>query len=200
MYSLLKGRATWLSQPYPWDEVYGWKQAYHASQGYNRTGGIVEPGEYVNGKSKKPSCVLKFHKAAQTILFCEAVARLRHKNGEDVYERMRIQPACAYIHGFTATLLDELSAIDPQFLSKLRAATGQKDVKVFEDMAKYRFPVTYHLAFRVHKFISDNYNTRIGLVDVRLDGKNQLSPSVNENIEVDYADPQLIPTPERGAA
>jgi hypothetical protein len=201
MYSLLDLRESWLKEPYAWKDAYGWKQAYYASQRFNRTEQpALEEGEFRNRKSQKNTCVVKFHKAAQTILFCEAVARRLDKSAEDVYVNMRIQPACAYIHGFTFSVIESLQREDADFLEKLRLATGQKDTRVFEDMAKYRFLVTHQLAERTHTFIRSRYGAIIGDVDFRLNNNFQLQPSIYENIDIDYDDDNLITPPlERGA-
>jgi hypothetical protein len=197
MYDLLDERPSWLAEPYPWTDAYGWKQAYHASQRYKRTEQVdLEEGAFRNRKSQTNTCVLKFHKAAQTILFCEAAARCLDKNAEAVYEHMYIQPACAYIHGFSSAVLESLQQTNPAFMHELRAATGQKNARVFEDMARYRFLVTYQLATRTHAFISSRLQYALGDVDVRLNGNYQEQPSIYENIEVDESDSALLPIPK----
>jgi hypothetical protein len=92
-------------------------------------------------------------------------------------------------------MLETLKNRDPQFSRDIRGTTGQKDIRVFEDMAKFKLLVTYQLAMRTHQFISSRYDVEIGEVDVRLNGNYKAQPSIYEIIDPDDTDPNLIALP-----
>lgn len=171
---ILYSRRAWMEEPFDWDKDFSWKQAYNASR-----------------RHKKDT--LKFQKAVETIVLCEAAAESREVNSALVYDNMRIQPACSYIHGFDKAVLNHFIEKESEFLNRLKERTGQKHTRVFFDMAHEKKTVTHQLAKRVHYFIHQVFDDpKVGDVDYRLDDGYVFKPSTNEVIDLSPGEGAVI--------
>lgn len=170
MKKLLSKRRGWTSLPF------GWKDDFSIRQ-------------FIDTASRYRKLTPKFHKAAEVILLCEVIARDIHSRDprrpapEEVYRRMRIEPAVSYVHGFDRSVIERLSPTD---LDLLRRWTGQPGNEVFFDLAGGH-TVTHKLALRVREFFTIRLtDVPLGDVGFRFRGKNyRLGPSSNEFVDVD---------------
>lgn len=131
-YDLLEKRKSWRILSFDVEERFSTRQAIDA----------------LSLKKRRP---LRFFKAAQTILLCEAVLVEQAKmygvtaTIEDLYNTMRIEPAVYYLEGYDLELHRRLQKNHPEFKTLALRACGQRFMEVFEDMAR-GYTVTYSLA------------------------------------------------------
>lgn len=131
-YELLEKRKSWRVLSFDFDERFSTRQAIDA----------------LSLKKRRP---LRFFKAAQTILLCEAVIREQAKvygvtaTVEDLYRNMKIEPAVYFLEGYDIDLHRRILKNHPEFKPLALRACGQRFMEVFEDMAR-GYTVTYGLA------------------------------------------------------
>lgn len=138
---------------------------------------------------------LQFHKAVQVILLCEAASQVRHERGrhkltdgvrEAPINYMRIEPAVSYINGFDNKFIDNLLSYRSDALDLLRALTGQRDQKIFRDMAN-GVTVSHKLATRTHLILRVEFEKfDLGDVDFtfrEIEGVEAYPDKTNERVK-----------------
>ncbi|MDB6011524.1 MAG: hypothetical protein JWL65_3774 [Gammaproteobacteria bacterium] len=182
MKRLLADRKSWHGLGFDWTEPYAARQ-------------------FVDVFSERTRATPMCSKAYETIALCEVIAEdLNHKDSlrpckEDVYEKMSIEPAVSYIHGFTSEICEEVLS-DPVMADRVRAQTGQRRLGVFRAMASGK-TVTHKLAVRLYeRVLRDAVGTvRIDPPEFRYDPRSRLyEPAKDEELDVpDSALPALAP-------
>ncbi len=131
-----------------------------------------------------------FDKAAQVILLCAVAAQeAKHMqsnfpDGNAVMAYMKIEAAVYYIQDFTPQVL---ARIDSAYLDEVRKMLGQRDIKVFADMAA-GLTVTWKLANGLRAALREDLpELDVGDVEI-VTGKN-FTVSENERI-----DPRSLPS------
>lgn len=149
-YELLEKRKSWRTLSFDFDERFATRQAIDA----------------LSLKKRRP---LRFFKAAQTILLCEAVLTEQAKvygvttTVEDLYHHMRIEPAVYFLEGYDIDLHRRLLKNSPEFKPLALRSCGQRFMEVFEDMAR-GYTVTYGLATRFRDVVVNFAEKEIGEV------------------------------------
>lgn len=149
-YDLLEKRKTWRAFSFDFDERFSTRQAIDA----------------LSLKKRRP---LRFFKAAQTILLCEAVLREQAKvygistTIDDLYRNMRIEPAVYFLEGYDIDLHRRILKNNPEFKPLALRACGQRFMEVFEDMAR-GYTVTYSLAVSFRDVVKNFAEQEIGEV------------------------------------
>lgn len=175
MKEIVKSRPAWLATPFRWQEDFGTRQ-------------------FIDAASPQRKLTPKFHKAAEIIVLCEAIAAYVHTKDPSrpdpgkVYDHMRIEPAVSHLHGFDRTLLATLESAHQDFMADIRRWTGQKTPLVFSDMALGK-SVTHKLARWTQNYITNRFpGSRIGDVDFRLGRRKKCSPSMEEDVNTKEED------------
>lgn len=160
-------RDGWVNSRFPWDEPFSKRQ-------------------FIDTASAQRKLTPKFHKAAEIILLCEVIAEDIHQKNptrpdpDDVYARMRIEPALSYIHGFNRSKLEQLSSHEKDLL---RRFTGQGSNEVFFDMADGH-TVTHKLAVRTREFFSQRApKLELGDVGFRFSDRWKKGPTKFEQVD-----------------
>jgi hypothetical protein len=149
-YELLEKRKSWKTLSFDFDERFAARQAIDA----------------LSIKKKRP---LRFVKAAQTILLCEAVlaeqARVYGVTAtvEDLYHHMRIEPAVYFLEGYDIELHRRILKNSPEIKPLALRSCGQRFMEVFEDMAR-GYTVTYGLAARFRDVVLQFAEQEVGEV------------------------------------
>ena len=167
----LLSRQSWVREKFDWQEGFSARQ-------------------FIDAASVSRRAPLRFAKAVQVLVLCEAIAEdLRGRYGDipqvaEIYARMRIQPAVSYIHAFDRTAIEAMQAEDSSAMVKLRRYTGQPTPQVFQDMADGK-TVSETLAKRTAKFIGEKHpSISLGEVSHRLDRRRSFVPSDYEFLDL----------------
>lgn len=166
MHEVISRRQEWqCGTVFNWDEPFSERQAHRS----------LAPS------SREP---LKFQKAVQTLVACEAAAEDRlgtDFSQDEFYRRMRIEAAVSYIHDFDELKLNKMRDRRPDFLTVLMQKTGQRGTSVFTDMVHDKKTVTHKLCLKVKEIIDRDFpSSGIGIVDFRFDPIHKARPSQNE--------------------
>jgi hypothetical protein len=182
MKEILADRPGWTSTNFNWNEDFGSRQ-------------------FVDSASPKNQLTPKFHKAAEVILLCETIAGVHHEESsafpspDEVYDRMRIEPAVSFIEGLDREVMQTLS---PEQLNTLRKWTGQSSNAVFFDMADGK-TVTDKLARRTARFFERQLPLiALGDVENRYSPRRDYRPTKLEKVDVKESD--IPPEARAGAA
>lgn len=172
MKQALSARTGWTSTNFSWDEDFGSRQ-------------------FVDSASPKNQLTPKFHKAAEVILLCETIAGAHYEENsnfpspDEVYDRMRIEPAVSFIEGLDREVVQALA---PEQLNTLRKWTGQSSNAVFLDMADGK-TVTDKLARRTARFFERQLpQIALGDVEWRYSPRRDYKPTKLEKVDVKESD------------
>ena len=168
MAEILRSRDAWQDGTFDWEAPYAGRQAVNAAS-------PVNPHR------------LKFQKAIQAIVLCEAAAELKFETVDkgppttSVYEFMRIEPAMSFIHGFDKRFLEVLLSKRPDFLQVTRHLTGQQSLDIFYALA-HNHTVTHKLATRIFTIITKEFpDLVLGQIDYAYNSKRSYPARTEES-------------------